>query len=111
AETTIVETATAPSACASAACRSLPWSARNIDSAISTRYSHTPTFQPTSQRVTRLVYGAATPAATPTANAISIRGRARKWLAMGAKDNRRMHPNALLELATDLLHKVMRFDA
>jgi 16S rRNA (cytosine967-C5)-methyltransferase len=30
---------------------------------------------------------------------------------MGAKDNRPMHPNALLELATDLLHKVMRFDA
>jgi 16S rRNA (cytosine967-C5)-methyltransferase len=30
---------------------------------------------------------------------------------MGGKDNRRMHPNALLELSTDLLHKVMRFDA
>src|SRR5919206_840511 len=27
------------------------------------------------------------------------------------KDNRAMHPNALLELATDLLHKVLRFDA
>jgi len=26
------------------------------------------------------------------------------------KDNRAMHPNALLELATDLLHKVMRFE-
>src|SRR5436190_10141815 len=30
---------------------------------------------------------------------------------MGAKDNRAMNPNALLELATDLLHKVMQFDA
>ena len=30
---------------------------------------------------------------------------------MGAKDNRPMHPNALLELATDLLHKVMQFDS
>ena len=28
---------------------------------------------------------------------------------MGAKDNRAMHPNALLELATDLLHQVMQF--
>jgi 16S rRNA (cytosine967-C5)-methyltransferase len=30
---------------------------------------------------------------------------------MGGKDNRAMHPNALLELATDLLHKVMQFDS
>jgi 16S rRNA (cytosine967-C5)-methyltransferase len=29
---------------------------------------------------------------------------------MGAKDNRGMHPNALLELATDLLNKVLQFD-
>jgi 16S rRNA (cytosine967-C5)-methyltransferase len=29
---------------------------------------------------------------------------------MGGKDNRVMHPNALLELATDLLHKVLQFD-
>src|SRR2546421_5386764 len=40
-----------------------------------------------------------------------MRGRARRWFAMTAKDNRTMHPNALLELATDLLHKVLRFDA
>jgi 16S rRNA (cytosine967-C5)-methyltransferase len=29
----------------------------------------------------------------------------------GGKDNRAMHPNALLELATDLLHRVLRFDS
>ncbi|GAB4558187.1 MAG: RsmB/NOP family class I SAM-dependent RNA methyltransferase [Rhizobacter sp.] len=29
---------------------------------------------------------------------------------MGGKDNRGMHPNALLELATDLLNKVLQFD-
>jgi len=29
---------------------------------------------------------------------------------MGGKDNRRMHPNALLELSTDLLNKVLQFD-
>jgi 16S rRNA (cytosine967-C5)-methyltransferase len=30
---------------------------------------------------------------------------------MGGKDNRAMHPNALLELSTDLLHQVMQFQA
>jgi len=29
---------------------------------------------------------------------------------MGGKDNRGMHPNALLELSTDLLNKVLQFD-
>jgi len=29
---------------------------------------------------------------------------------MGGKDNPQMHPNALLELATDLLHQVLQFD-
>jgi 16S rRNA (cytosine967-C5)-methyltransferase len=32
-------------------------------------------------------------------------------MRMVRKDNRAMHPNALLELATELLHRVLRFDS
>ena len=108
----------APSAWATATRLSCPWSARHIIAPTSARYSQAPAFQPTMMRsVLRGSAGISQATATPATTAASSCGCARRWRARrfmrgwAGRDNSSMHPNALLELCTDLVRQVLKLDA